>query len=108
MVEIPSGSVIITPDDMWRAIETIRDTGQRTNEAVTELKLLVNPALGEIRADITDLSQRERDHFNNLNGRMVDLEKQSWSSRWVPAIVMAVLCSAIAGVLVYAVTHLTP
>lgn len=108
MAEIPPGSVIVTPDDMWRAIETIRDTGQRTNEAVTELKLLVNPALGEIRGDIADLSQRERDHFTNLNSRVVELEKQSWSSRWVPAIVMAVLCSTIAGVLVYIVTHITP
>lgn len=94
MAEIPSGSVIITPDDMWRAIETIRDTGQRTNEAVTELKLLVNPMLNDLRADVLK------------NGdRIAALEQQSWSSRWVPALVMSLLCTLGGGITLYIVTH---
>ena len=104
--EIPSGSVIITPDDMWKAIETIKDTGARTEQAVSRLELTLNPALTDIRGDLQTLDDREAAHHNAHGARITDLERQSWSSKWVPAIFMAVICSAIAGVIVYAITRL--
>lgn len=91
---LPPGSVIITPEDMWRAIEEIRDTGRRTESAVTELKLVVNPALNNLRADVDE-------HDKRLNA----LEQQAWSSRWVPAIVTAILTTVIGGVALYLVTN---
>jgi hypothetical protein len=95
--EIPPGSVIVTPQDMWQAIGEIRDSSHRTEGTINELKNMVNPALGDLKAD-----------YAKLEVRVVDLERSSWSSKWVPAIVMAVLCSTIAGILVYIVTHITP
>lgn len=106
--EIPSGSVIITPDDMWKTIGDIRDTGLRTERAVAELALSVNPALATIRQDVDANARSEKEHHESHDQRIRSLEEQSWSSRWVPAIVMAVLCSVIAGVIVYALTHLNP
>ena len=91
MPEIPSGSVIITPDDMWKAIETIKDTGARTEQAVSRLELTLNPALNDIRGDLQILDDREAAHHKSHGDRITDLERQSWSTRWVPAVVMGLL-----------------
>lgn len=104
--EIPSGSVIITPDDMWKTIQETRDIAASTATAVNELKLIVNPTLSDIRADLQTLDDRENAHHNAHGVRLTDLERGVWSSRWVPAIFMAVICSSLAGVIVYAVTRL--
>lgn len=103
--QIPSGSVIITPEDMWRAIEEIRDTGRRTESAVTELKLVVNPALNDLRSDVDENARIEREHHEKHDAQIRALEEQSWSSRWVPAIVTSVLASVAAGVVLFVVTR---
>ncbi len=103
--EIPSGSVIITPDDMWKAIETIKDTGARTEQAVSRLELIVNPALNDIRNDLQVLDDREAAHHNAHGIRITDLERQSWSSRWVPALITSLLCSVAGGIVLYIVTR---
>lgn len=92
---IPPGSVIVTPEDMWTAISEIRETGHRTETAIAELKLTVNPAVSDLRRD-----------FKELDGRVTTLEHQSWSSRWVPPLVSAIIVAAIGGVLVYTFVHL--
>ena len=102
-VEIPSGSVIITPDDMWKAIETIRDTGARTEQAVSRLELIVNPALNDIRGDVQTLDDREAAHHNAHGIRITDLERQSWSSRWVPALITSLLSSVAGGIALYVI-----
>lgn len=106
MAEIPSGSVIITPDDMWRTIQDTAESSRRTEAAVNELKLLVNPALHEVRSDVATLDTREQNNHEKHEGRIRALEEQSWASRWVPALVTAVLCSVIAGVIVFVIVNL--
>lgn len=103
--EIPSGSVIITPDDMWKAIETIKETGARTEQAVSRLELTLSPALNDIRGDLQTLDDREAAHHNAHGVLIAKLQEQSWSSRWVPALVTSVLCSVIAGIVLYVITH---
>lgn len=92
--QIPSGSVIITPEDMWHAIERIEETGRRTEGAVTRLELIVNPSLKDLRGDLDGLGERLR-----------TLEEVSWSSRWVPAIVMSLLASVAGGVVLFIITR---
>lgn len=92
---IPPGSVIVTPEDMWSAIGEIRDTGHRTETAINELRLTVNPAVTDLRKDVDDHA-----------GRLTALEQASWSSRWVPAIVTSLLVGVIVGVIVYVITHI--
>ncbi len=106
--QIPSGSVIITPEDMWRAIERIEDTGRRTESSVNELKLVVNPALHDLREDVDENARIARVADEKLADRIRVLEEASWSSRWVPAIVMSLLASTVAGVVVYVITHINP
>lgn len=96
MAEIPSGSVIITPDDMWRTIQETAESSRRTEAAVNELKLLVNPALGDLHKDV-----------EKLETRVSELEKQSWSSRWVPALVMSLLVAVAGGVAMFVITNIT-
>lgn len=114
--QIPSGSVIITPEDMWRAIEEIRDTGRRTENSVNELKISVNPALNDLREDLDTNARIEREHHEKTNSRIDavikdrirPLEEASWSSRWVPAIVMSVLVGAIVAVVGFVLSNLRP
>lgn len=103
---IPPGSVIVTPEDMWTAIGEIRDTGHRTETAINELRLTVNPALTDLRQDVDTNARIEREHHDKHDVRLTELEQQSWSSRWVPAIVMSLIVTAIGGVVVYVLTHL--
>lgn len=102
---LPPGSVIVTPEDMWKAIGEIRDTGHRTETAITELRLLVNPALAEVRDDVAKLDAREQAHHDSHNDRLRLLEEQSWASRWAPAIVMSLLVSGVGGAIVFVVTQ---
>jgi hypothetical protein len=64
---------------------------------VIRLELVVNPSLKDLRTDVDAHADRIR-----------ALEEASWSSRWVPAIVMSLLASTIAGTVVYVITHVTP
>lgn len=101
MAEIPPGSVIVTPDDMWKAIEETRDAGRRTENAVNELKQLVSPALADVREDITKTDAR----VDKLDARVVELEHQSWATKWVPALATSVVCTVVGGVALYFVSH---
>ena len=92
---IPPGSVIVTPEDMWTAIGEIRDTGHRTENAINELRLTVNPVVSELRQDV-----------DKHDKRITALEEQSWASRWVPAIVMSLIVTVIGGVAIYVITHI--
>lgn len=97
MTEIPSGSVIVTPDDMWRVMQETRDD-------VRDLKALLDPSLADIRQDIRDLDEREQKHHDQHEGKIRALEQASWSSRWVPALISSVLVSVVAGTAVYVIT----
>ena len=103
--EIPSGSVIITPEHMWKAIETIKETGARTEQAVSRLELTLNPALTDIRGDLQTLDDRESAHHEHHNKLIQDLQQASWSTRWVPALVTSLLCSVAGGIVLYIVTR---
>lgn len=104
MAEIPSGSVIITPDDMWKTIQETAESSRRTEAAVNELKVLVNPALGDLRRDLEKLDDREQEHYDRHAGSILELQQQSWSSRWVPAIITSLLVAVIAGVAMLVIT----
>jgi F0F1-type ATP synthase assembly protein I len=91
---------------MWTAISEIRETGHRTETAINELRLTVNPALNDLRQDVDANARIEREHHDKHDARLTALEQASWSSRWVPAIVSSVLVGAIVGVLVYVITHI--
>lgn len=101
MTEIPAGSVIVTPDDMWKAIEETRDAGRRTENAVNELKALVSPALADIREDITKVDAR----IDKTDARVTELEHQSWATRWVPALATSVVCTVVGGVALFLLTR---
>ena len=103
--EIPSGSVIITPDDMWKAIQETRDIARGTQIAVAEIKLIVDPALNDIRGNVQDLDDREAAHHNAHGIRITELERQSWSARWVPALITSLLCSVAGGIAIYVITR---
>lgn len=103
---IPPGSVIVTPEDMWTAIGEIRDTGHRTENVINELRITMNPALADLRQDIDTNARIEREHHEKHDIRITALEQASWSSRWVPAIVMGIIVTAVGGIVVYIVTHI--
>lgn len=118
MSEIPAGSVIVTPEDMWGAIGEIRDTGHRTEAQITELRLGMMPAISDLRQDVDDNARIEREHHEKTGARVdlledkhdkriTALEQQSWSSRWIPVLVTSIITAAIAGLIIYFVTHLT-
>ena len=108
MTDIPSGSVIITPDDMWKAIETIKDTGIRTEQAVSRLELTLSPALNNIRDDVRTLDDREATHHEHHGKQIQELQQASWSSRWVPALIASLLFSVGASVLFYVIQRTLP
>ena len=103
--EIPSGSVIITPDDMWKAIQAIRDTGVRTEQAVSRLELTLSPALNNIRDDLQILDIREAAHHEHHGKLIQELQQASWSARWVPALITSLLCSVAGGIALYVITR---
>lgn len=103
--EIPSGSVIVTPDDMWKAIQETREIARDTQQAVAAIRLIVDPALNDIREDIRTLDDREAAHHEHHGKLIQDLQQASWSSRWVPALVTSLLCSVAAGVVLYIITR---
>lgn len=92
---IPPGSVIVTPEDMWAAIGEIRETGHRTENTLNELRLTLNPAMNDLRQDL-----------DSIDKRLTAVEQASWSSRWVPAIVMSLIVTVLGGVTVYIITHI--
>jgi len=98
--------VIVTPEDMWTAIGEIRDTGHRTETAINELRLTVNPALTDLRQDVDNNARIEREHHDKHDDRIASLEQASWSSRWVPAIVMSLIVAVLGGVAIYVITHI--
>ncbi|GAA3729991.1 hypothetical protein GCM10022239_03260 [Leifsonia bigeumensis] len=103
--EIPSGSVIITPDDMWKTVQETRDIARDTQQEVSKIRLLIDPELKNIREDVRTLDDREAAHHNAHGLRITDLEKASWSSRWIPALITSLLCSVAAGVVLYIITR---
>lgn len=96
--QIPSGSVIVTPDNMWQVI-------QETRDGVNELKTLMNPALKDIRDDVKSLDDREQKHHEEHASAISDLQKQSWSSKWVGPLISGTLVAAIGGIAVWVLTH---
>ena len=103
--EIPSGSVIITPDDMWKAIQETRDIARGTQVAVAEIKLIVDPALNDIRDDMRILNDREAAHHEHHGKLIQELQQASWSARWVPALITSLLCSVAGGIALYVITR---
>ena len=108
MTDIPSGSVIITPDDMWKAIQETRDIARGTQVAVAEIKLIVDPALNNIRDDVRTLDDREAAHHEHHGKQIQELQQASWSSRWVPALIASLLFSVGASVLFYVIQRTLP
>ena len=102
-VEIPSGSVIITPDDMWKTIQETRDIARETQVAVAAIKLIVDPALNDIRDDMRTLEDREAAHHEHHGKLIQELQQASWSSRWVPALITSLLSSVAGGVTLYVI-----
>lgn len=104
---IPPGSVIVTPDDMWETIREIQTTGHRTESAINDLRLTVNPELHNLRQDEDATMQRvtalEREMPRNGEARITALEQHSWASRWLPTGVSAVLTAALTGLIMYGI-----
>lgn len=113
---IPPGSVIITPEHMWKTIGEIQATGNRTETAIAELRLSLTPALTDLRQDVETNARIEREHHEKheekfaaqekaADARLRPLEQQSWASRWIPPLVTSVIVAVISGTAVYLATH---
>lgn len=63
-MEIPAGSVVITPVEMYTELRDVHDEIKR-------LATLIDPALAEVRADITENKNRVEAH--DLRLRAVEL-----------------------------------
>jgi len=101
----PPGSYVITPQIMWQTVEEARAAARNSEAASNRLADKLDPALYQIRKDITDLDEREKDH-HNVHGKDIEaLKQQSWSSRWVPALVTALLVAIISGVAVVVIVN---
>lgn len=104
---IPPGSLIVTPKDMWDRISEIQETGHRTESAVNELRLTVNPELRDLRQDVDTNTARvtalEKELPRNGEARITALEQHSWASRWLPTGVSAVLTAALTGLIMYGI-----
>lgn len=96
--EIPPGSVYITPKQMWEAVEEIR-------KSVDRLTAIVDPSLQDLRANIAALTAKHDREVTALDVRTVALEKQAWSSKWVPALISGVLCSSVAAIVTLVITR---
>lgn len=92
--EIPPGSVYITPKQMWEEIVAVR-------ASVDKLTTLVDPSLRNLRGDISDL-QKQHD---GLAVKVEALEKQAWSSKWVPALVTAVVAAVLTGSIITLISN---
>lgn len=65
--KIPDGSVVITPTEMYAEIRTMHDE-------VRGVAAMLDPAISEIRTDITDIREDQKDAELRLRG----LEKFRW------------------------------
>ena len=96
---IPPGSVIVTPEDMWAAIGEIRETGHRTETAINELRLSVNPTISDLRQDLDMHEKAEREHQLETGRRLTVLETARW--KMVGAYSALTLLIAVAEALYY-------
>lgn len=90
----PPGSVYITPKQMWDATQESLTLARDNAQKLEELKGLFAPKMSDLQLEIA---------ANKV--RIDALEKQSWSSRWVTALVVAVLTASITGVIVVIITR---
>lgn len=99
--EIPHGSVVITPTEMYTEMRAVRDE-------VRHLVAIVDPALTEVRTDLVEVkAQHEKDflesklHREKLDGRIRDLETRpvvTPRSMWAGATVLIAAFAALASV----------
>ncbi len=103
--EIPPGSVYITPKQMWEATQESLSLARENAQKLDELKLMVDPVLHDLRADLNALEIRhDKDHTEHAI-EIEALKKQAWSSKWVPALVSFVLSSTVVAIVVMLVTR---
>ena len=76
--QIPDGSVVVTPTDMYREIRDMHDELRALNSSI-------NPALQEIRGDVEDHETRIR-----------TLEKFSWKQIGASSVLATVVSGAVA------------
>lgn len=91
---IPPGSVIVTPEQMWVVM-------QETRDSVRKLETLLNPSLAEIHQDHRELDERENIHHEAHERAIRDLQQATWSSRWVTALVTATGTAAVGGLVLW-------
>lgn len=103
--EIPAGSKILTPDDMWDVVQETRDLAKKTQATVEELKNLVHPALADVRADVQALDAREQKHHDEHERAIHKLQESMWSSKWVPSLVTAIITAIVVGASLYFLSH---
>jgi hypothetical protein len=104
--EIPAGSVVITPQNMWESIN-------RIETVVNEIKITLAPAVKDLRDDhdvlagvveanrkaaAEDLATVKNDHEQRLR----DVEKANWKQAGIYA---AITVIATIGEAIYYTTH---
>lgn len=93
--EIPPGSVVITPQDMWDAIGRIEKTTE-------DIRATIAPQVGDLRSDHDDLKRElsavQKDHETRIRA----VEKANWKQAGIYA---AITVIATIGEAMYYTTH---
>jgi isochorismate hydrolase len=93
--EIPAGSVVITPQDMWDAIA-------RIETKVTDVQTTLAPAVKDIRDDHDDLRAVVEDLKKDHEDRIRALERANWK---LVGVYTAITVIATIGEAFYYTTH---
>lgn len=89
--EIPPGSVVITPQDMWDAIGRIEKTTE-------DIRATIAPQVGDLRSDHDDLKKDVDDHETRIRA----VEKANWKQAGIYAAISVIVTI---GEAMYYTTH---
>lgn len=70
---IPEGSVVVTPTEMYREIRDMHDEVRR-------LASVVDPAIRELRDDVTEMKTQGEKAFKDHEDRIRSLERRMWQA----------------------------
>lgn len=92
MTEVPPGSVVVTPEDMWDAINEIRDGVRK-----------FGPSYDQLKTRIDEVDKNEKDHYKEVSKDILDLKKRSWSNQWINVAAGAGLTGVVGGIALWLV-----
>lgn len=81
---MPAGSAVITPEQMWQAIQQARDYSREGLASIKAMEKSFEHSSSEIRRDVSDLEHRERDHHEDHETRLRKIEADQSRTAWLP------------------------